>query len=278
MQDKRETKDRGPKTEDERATLDEALAIMRDLRARDAWDRAQTHDSLRPYLGEEMHELDDAIRSGDDAAMRSELGDVLLQVLFHAIIAEERGTFDISSVAGSLVAKMTKRHPWLYGDATAREPWEQMKSKTRCSLADGLPHGLPALHRGLRLQERAAGVGFDWPDVKGPIAKVREELAETEAEIAANGAEFETHGVPSGDPRHARLEGELGDLLFSVVNLCRKAGVHPSLALDKANAKFQARFEAVERLAAERGIEVKTAGLAALDSLWDEVKMTARSE
>jgi MazG family protein len=247
---------------------------MRDLRARDAWDRAQTHDSLRPYLNEEMHELDDAIRSGDDAAMKSELGDVLLQVLFHAIIAEERGAFDIGSVAGSLVDKMTRRHPWLYGDAPGREPWEQMKSKTRTSLAEGLPRGLPSLHRAHRLQERAAGVGFDWPDVRGPIDKVREELVEVETEVSANGAEFDTHGVPSGDPRHARLEAELGDLLFSVVNLCRKAGVHPSLALDKANAKFQARFEAVEKLAAERGIEVRTAGLAVLDGLWDEVKTT----
>ena len=287
MQDKKtgaqdgrlKTEDRGAKTEERaadtgpaRATLDDALAIMRDLRARDAWDRAQTHDSLRPYLDEEMHELDDAIRSGDDAAMRSELGDVLLQVLFHAIIAEERGAFAVGAVAGSLVSKMTKRHPWLYANAPAREPWEQMKSKTRRSLADGLPLGLPSLHRALRLQERAAGVGFDWPDVAGPIEKVREELGEVESEIAATGAAFDTHGVPSGDPRHARLVGELGDLMFSVVNLCRKAGVHPSLALDKANAKFQARFEQVEQVAAARGIDVKTAGLAVLDSLWDEVK------
>lgn len=277
MQDKKAIEDRGSKMEDTtaRATLDEAVAIMRDLRARDVWDKAQTHDSLRPYLNEEMHELDDAIRSGDDAAMRSELGDVLLQVLFHAIIAEERGAFDVNSVAGSLVSKMTKRHPWLYGTAEGREPWEQMKSKTRGSLAEGLPQGLPSLHRAHRLQERAAGVGFDWPDVKGPIGKVREELVEVEAEISANGAEFDTHGVPSGDPRHDRLENELGDLLFSVVNLCRKAGVHPSLALDKANAKFQVRFEAVEKLAASRGIDVKTAGLAKLDLLWDEVKATA---
>ncbi len=253
-------------------TLDDALAIMRDLRARDAWDRAQTHDSLRPYLNEEAHELDDAIRDGDDAAMRSELGDVLLQVLFHAIIAEERGAFDVGDVAGSLVHKMTVRHPWLYGEAKAREPWEQMKSKTRRSLADGLPNGLPSLHRAHRLQERAAGVGFDWPDVKGPADKVREELAEVEQVIAEHGATFDTHGVPSGDPRHAMLEDELGDLLFSVVNLCRKAGVHPALALDRANGKFQARFEAVERLAAERGIDVRTAGLAKLDELWDEVK------
>ncbi|MCX5766992.1 MAG: nucleoside triphosphate pyrophosphohydrolase [Gemmatimonadetes bacterium] len=255
-----------------RATLDDALAIMRDLRTRDAWDRAQTHDSLRPYLNEEMHELDDAILTGQDAEMKSELGDVLLQVLFHAIIAEERGAFDVQDVAGSLVHKMETRHPWLYGDAPAREPWEQMKSKSRRSLADGLPAGLPSLHRAHRLQERAAGVGFDWPDVAGPIEKVREELAEVQEVVATHGGTFDTHGVPSGDARHALLEGELGDLLFSVVNLCRKAGVHPALALDKANAKFQRRFEGIERLAAERSIDVKTAGLEALDVLWDEVK------
>jgi uncharacterized protein YabN with tetrapyrrole methylase and pyrophosphatase domain len=159
-----EHNERRPKTEDGRpqpdsATLDEALAIMRDLRARDVWDKAQTHDSLRPYLNEEMHELDDAIRAGDDAAMRSELGDVLLQVLFHAIIAEERGAFDVNAVAGSLVTKMTKRHPWLYSQRTddgrqtaEREPWEQMKSKGRATLAEGLPQGLPSLHRAHRLQ------------------------------------------------------------------------------------------------------------------------------
>ena len=253
-------------------TLDDALAIMRDLRARDAWDKAQTHESLRPYLNEEAHELDDALRDGDDAAMKSELGDVLLQVLFHAIIAEGRGAFDVNDVAGSLVAKMTLRHPWLYGDAKTREPWEQMKSKKRETLAAGLPAGLPALHRAHRLQERAAGVGFDWPDVNGPSAKVREELAEVEEIITEHGAVFDTHGVPSADPRHQALEHELGDLLFAVVNLCRKAGVHPSLALDKANAKFQTRFEAIEKLAAARGIDVKTAGLDVLDKLWDEVK------
>ena len=259
-----------------KSSLDDALAIMRDLRARDAWDRAQTHDSLRPYLNEEMHELDDAIRSGDDAAMRSELGDVLLQVLFHAVIAEGRGAFDAADVAGSLVQKMTLRHPWLYGGATAREPWEEMKARARTSLADGLPAGLPSLHRAHRLQERAAGVGFDWPDVTGPVAKVREELAETEAVLTVDGAVFDTHGVPSHDARHAAVEEELGDLLFAVVNLCRKAQVHPALALDRANAKFQRRFESVERLATARGLDVRTAGLIALDALWDEVKRGER--
>lgn len=309
-----------------RATLDDALRIMRDLRTRDAWDRAQTHESLRPYLNEEAHELDDALRDGDDAAMLGELGDVLLQVLFHAIIAEERGAFDVGHVAGSLVTKMEKRHPWLYGtgeaggrgsgagaeergkdgeqrggsrgtpnaasggtpnsgsevtpsggapapaDDSRREPWEQMKARTRRSLAEGLPAGLPSLHRAHRLQERAAGVGFDWPDVAGPASKVREELGEVESVIAEHGADFPTHGVPSADPRHEALEHELGDLLFAVVNLCRKAGVHPALALDKANAKFQRRFEAVEKLAAERGVDVRTAGLETLDQLWDDIK------
>lgn len=256
----------------DKATLEDALAIMRDLRARDAWDRAQTHESLRPYLNEEMHELDDALREGNDPAICGELGDVLLQVLFHAVIAEERGAFGPDDVAGSLVGKMRRRHPWLYGTDTERTPWEQMKAQGRRSLAEGLPEGLPALHRAHRLQERAAGVGFDWPDVKGPMEKVAEELAEVRAQVAEGGANFDTHGVPALDPAHARLEEELGDLLFAVVNLCRKAGTHPALALDRANAKFQRRFEAVERIAAERGVEVRTAGLEALDLIWDEVK------
>ena len=256
----------------DKATLDDALAIMRDLRARDAWDRAQTHESLRPYLNEEMHELDDALREGNDPAICGELGDVLLQVLFHTVIAEERGAFGPEDVAGSLVDKMRQRHPWLYGTDAERTPWEQMKSKTRRSLADGLPDGLPALHRAHRLQERAAGVGFDWPDVAGPLEKVAEELEEVRAEIAGSGAAFDTHGVPARDPKHQALEAELGDLLFAVVNLCRKAGTHPSLALDRANTKFQRRFEAVERIAAEQGVDVRTAGLERLDEIWDEVK------
>jgi len=256
----------------DKATLEDALAIMRDLRTRDAWDKAQTHASLRPYLNEEMHELDDALREENDSAICNELGDVLLQVLFHSVIAEERGAFGPEQVAGSLVAKMTRRHPWLYGTDTERTPWEQMKAKSRRSLADGLPAGLPALHRAHRLQERAAGVGFDWPDVRGPLEKVDEELREVRAQIPADGSEFPTHGVPSADPGHAKLAEELGDLLFAVVNLCRKAGVHPALALDDANAKFQRRFEAVEALAVVRGVDVRTAGLEALDKLWDEVK------
>lgn len=249
----------------EKAGLRDTLELMKDLRHRCEWDAAQTHESLRPYLIEEAYEVDDAIRAGNDALLREELGDLLLQVLFHSVVAEERGAFDFGDVAEGFLSKMKSRHPHLY-DGGARQSWEGMKAKKRESIVDGLPADLPALHRAFRLQDRAAGVGFDWPDAVGPAEKVEEELAEVRAEVAA-GAHAAGYGVP--DPK---LEEELGDLLFSVVNLCRKLGVHPSLALDKANVKFGRRFQAIESLAKERGIDVRTAGLPVLDELWNEVK------
>jgi MazG family protein len=256
--------------------LEDTLALMRDLRKRCDWDAEQTHDSLRPYLIEEAHELDDALKGGDDGQIREELGDLLLQVLFHSVIAEERGAFGMRDVATALVTKMRARHPHLYGDG-AKVPWERLKARKRASIVDGLPVELPALHRAHRLQDRAAGVGFDWPDVDGPAAKVEEELGEVRERLAGEPPSRTPHGAPVLDDRHAALEEELGDLLFAVVNLCRKAGVHASLALDKANAKFVRRFTAVEHLAAGRGLDVPTAGLAALDRLWDEVKASERS-
>lgn len=255
----------------DKPTLDDTLALMRDLRRRCGWDAAQTHDSLRPYLIEEAHELDEALRQADDDLIREELGDVLLQVLFHSVVAEERGAFDLHDVAAALIAKMRRRHPHLYGDGE-RVPWERIKARRRRSLSDGLPPQLPALHRAHRLQDRAAGVGFDWPDVDGPAAKVDEELAEVREHLRTAPPPVGAHDAPRYDARHEALEAELGDLLFAVVNLCRKAGVHASLALDKANAKFERRFAAIERLARERGIDIPTAGLDALDALWDEVK------
>jgi MazG family protein len=249
----------------QRAGLGEALALMKDLRRRCEWDAAQTHESLRPYLIEEAYEVDDAIRAADDRALRGELGDLLLQVLFHSVVAEERNAFDFSDVVEGFLTKMKSRHPHLY-EGGERQSWEGMKAKQRDSIVDGLPANLPSLHRAFRLQDRAAGVGFDWPDTSGPAAKIEEELAEVRGELAA-GAQAGAHGVP--DPK---LEEELGDLLFSVVNFCRKLGVHPSLALDRANVKFATRFQAVEKLAKERGLDVRTAGLEALDRLWDEVK------
>ena len=249
----------------EKAGLEQTVELMKDLRRRCEWDAAQTHESLRPYLLEEAYEVDDAIRSGDDTLLREELGDLLLQVLFHSVVAEERGAFDFGDVTEGFLRKMKSRHPHLY-EGGERQSWEGMKAKKRDSLVDGLPADLPSLHRAFRLQDRAAGVGFDWPDATGAAAKVEEELAEVRAEVA-RGAEPSAYGVP--DPR---LEEELGDLLFAVVNLSRKLGVHPSLALDKANVKFASRFQRIERLARERGIDVKTAGLEVLDRLWDEVK------
>jgi len=256
---------------DKTRSLDDTLALMRDLRKRCEWDAAQTHESLRPYLIEEANELDDAIRLEDDPLMREELGDLLLQVLFHSVLAEERGAFDFADVAGGLITKMRGRHPHLYGDA-AKEPWERMKSRQRKSIADGLPAALPALHRAHRLQDRAAGLGFDWPDVDGPAEKVAEELEEVRSELRKSQPP-KPGAPPSLDGRHYALEEELGDLLFAVVNLCRKAGVHASIALDKANAKFERRFKEIERLAKERGIDVARAGLEKLDALWEEAKV-----
>jgi MazG family protein len=159
-------------------------------------------------------------------------------------------------VAQAFITKMKGRHPHLYGDGV-KQSWEKMKAKKRDSIVDGLPVDLPAIHRAFRLQDRAAGVGFDWPDVDGPLEKVEEELNEVREEL-------------NSSPE--RLEEEIGDLLFAVVNLSRKAGVHPARALDKANVNFARRFGAVERMAIERGLKVGEATLEQLDQLWDEVK------
>ncbi len=249
-------------------TMDDALALMRDLRARCDWDRAQTHSSLRPYLIEEAHEVDDAIAQGDDATLRDELGDLFLQVLFHSVVAEERGAFTMQDVAGALVAKMQARHPHLYGDGIKRS-WESMKAEKakRSTLEEGLPAGLPSLHRAHRLQDRAAGVGFDWPNALGPLEKVREEIEELAAHVSPDGT------VADQD----LFEAELGDLLFAVVNLARKTGVHGALALDRTNAKFVRRYAAMESLATADGVELMALSLEEQDRYWDAVKRSERS-
>ena len=231
--------------------------MVRDLRVRCSWDRAQTRESLRPYLVEEVLELDHALGEGDSTTIREELSDLLLHLAFQLVIAEERGEFTASAVADDLEAKMRRRHPHLF-DLGEAEPWERIKRRERGghTLAGIIPT-LPPLLMAFRLQERAASVGFDWPDVTGPLAKVREELAEVEAELPG-GAEL--------------LAEEIGDLFFAAVNLARKAGVEPGTALDRANRKFRDRFGALEQLASARGIDVGTAGLEVLDGLWDEVK------
>jgi nucleoside triphosphate diphosphatase len=241
--------------------LARAVALVRDLRARCPWDRAQTRATLRPYLVEEALELDQALRVGDAARLRDELGDLLLHLAFQLVIGEERGEFDAETVTRALEDKMRRRHPHLFGLGDQPPSWEVAKrepgKETRGTL-DGLPPALPPLVMAYRLQERAAGVGFDWPDATGPMAKVKEEVAELEQE--------------TGQGKRERLEDEVGDLLFAVVNLARKLTIDPRAALERANEKFRRRFEGVERLAAERGVDVGRARLEELDRLWEEVK------
>src|SRR5437773_12184852 len=249
------------------SALGRALGLVRELRQRCPWDRAQTPQTLRPYLVEEALELDQAIQTDDPAAMRDELGDLLLHLAFQIVIAEERSQFNAEVVTRTLEEKMWRRHPHLFGEGRGstgdHAGWELAKRREpraggkRGTLA-GLPPTLPPLLMAYRLQERAAGIGFDWPDAKGPLAKVKEELAELEAE--------------TGSGKRERLEDEVGDLLFAIVNLARKLAIDPRAALERANDKFQRRFEAVEQLAEARGLELGRASLEELDQMWDEVK------
>ena len=269
----------GDKMQDNSA-LARAVAMVRDLRRRCPWDRAQTRDTLRPYLVEEVLELDHALGEGNVLQIRGELSDLLLHLAFQLVIAEERGEFTAEQVAADLEAKMRRRHPHLF-DLGNAEPWEGIKRRERKGhVLAGLVPTLPELLMAYRLQQRAAAVGFDWPDVTGPIEKIREELSEVEEQLAAASSDPEgTEADPNapGSPPSEDLVGEIGDLLFAVVNLARKAKVQPGPALDRANRKFRQRFEAVERLANERGIEIGSAGLEVLDGLWNEVKNDAES-
>jgi MazG family protein len=254
------------------SVLERAMAMVRDLRTRCAWDRAQTRETLRPYLIEEALELNHALGEGDSAQIRGELSDLLLHLAFQLVLGEERKEFTATNVVEELERKMRRRHPHLFdlGDA---EPWERIKRRERGNILGGLVPTLPPLLMATRLQERAASVGFDWPDVAGPLQKVREELGEVEHELR------DRHFSPNQDtdpnaPGRATEEliDEIGDLVFAVVNLARKAGVHAEPALERANRKFRDRFEMMEELAVSRGIDVESAGLEVLDGLWDEVK------
>ncbi|MEX1051034.1 MAG: nucleoside triphosphate pyrophosphohydrolase, partial [Gemmatimonadales bacterium] len=246
----------------EPSALGRIVELVRDLRARCPWDAAQTPQTLRPYFVEEAAELDHALSLDDPAALRTELGDVLLHVAFQIVLAEESGRFGAEDLVQAVEKKMWRRHPHLFseqgskgtreqgskGQLTAeavKDSWERnkLKESAKRSVLDGLPPTLPALVAAFRLQEKAAGVGFDWPDAQGPAAKVREELEEV-------------HGATV----HAARESEIGDLLFAVVNLSRKLGVDPRAALEGANRKFMERFREVEKMAADRGLELGTVG------------------
>lgn len=235
--------------------------MVRFLRAGCPWDASQTPVSLTPYLLEESLELADAILDGAaDAKLESELGDLLLNVAFQIVLAEERGAFSAEDVVTTLEAKMRRRHPHLYGDAEERPHWEAEKVNERDSsdVFHGLASRLDPLARAQRVQDRAAGVGFDWDHAKDAFEKVHEEADEVAALLE------------SGDPE--ALEQELGDLLFAVVNVVRLSGLHAATALRLANRKFERRFTRLTELAEERGLKLGEATLEELDALWDEIK------
>ena len=240
------------------------------------WDREQTHESLRAALLEECYETIEAIEQADDANLREELGDLLLQVIFHARMAQEQGAFDFADVVQTLSEKLIRRHPHVFGEARDLAPqavkdlWEQIKREERAQKANGrtgeqvaaalagVPVALPAVTRALKLQAKAGRVGFDWNDPLAVLAKIREEADEIEAEIAA------------GDRTAAA--GEVGDLLFAVVNLARHLDVDPEATLRATNRKFERRFAAIERALEERGKTPQEATLEEMDDLWNEAK------
>jgi len=245
-------------------TLDRALELVRFLRAHCSWDREQTPESLIPHLLEEAHEVADAIRATDDDELEGELGDLLLNLAFQIVIGEERRRFTSSSVTERLEDKMRRRHPHLFGLGD-EEDWEALKARERpreVSALAGLPTGLDPLHRAHRIQERASGVGFDWPDAVGAWHKVGEELAEV--------------GEALGTGEAVDLEEELGDLLFSVVNLVRLTGNHSATLLERANRKFTRRFQRVEEISVERGLLLGEAALEELNAIWENVKEEER--
>jgi MazG family protein len=250
--------------------LEALRAVVRCLRAPGGcpWDREQTHETLIPHLLEEAYEVADAIRSGDPALMCEELGDLLLQPLLHAEIAAESGAFDMAKVARGLREKLVRRHPHVFGDAAADTPdavlrqWDEIKRGEKGLRQEGSLHGvgagLPALMRAQKLQKKAAARGFDWPEAAPVVEKIREELAEVTQAMETGGAD--------------ELEEEIGDLLFSVVNLARKIGIQAEAALAAASEKFTRRFHAMEEILATRGVPAGGADLETMDEAWDEAK------
>jgi MazG family protein len=248
--------------------LDQLLRIMARLRAPDGcpWDREQTHATLRAAVIEEAYEVAAAISAEDDTNLREELGDLLLQVVFHAQLAHERGGWDFDAVAAGIVQKLVRRHPHVFGPENAADSaevlkrWEEIKREERGSqlesLLDGISDGLPGLIRAEKIQKRAAKIGFDWNELPPVIAKIREELSEVEAVLS--------------DPH--KVEDEIGDLLFAVVNLARKLKVDGEVALQRATNKFSSRFRKVEAIMKERNLPPEKMSLTELDAIWDEVK------
>lgn len=259
----------------------ELVQVMARLRAPDGcpWDREQDHQTLKPFLLEEAYEVLEAI-DNDDGQLCSELGDVLLQVVFHAQVADEDERFSIDDVCQAIVDKLIRRHPHVFGDTDVDDAdhvvtnWEAIKKQERQtasgpepSALDGVPQQLPALLKAQRVQEKARRAGFDWPDVTEPLAKVSEEFEELREVLAQDGAAGKD-----------RLVEEYGDLLFALVNVGRFLSIVPEDALRQAVGKFDTRFRAMEQIVQARGQQLAQMDLAAMDTVWDEVKEGAGAE
>ena len=261
--------------------IDALLALMTRLRDRETgcpWDAVQTYATIAPYTIEEAYEVADAIARDDLTALEEELGDLLLQVVFHAEMAREAGAFDFHSVARGIAEKMYRRHPHVFGDGSKdgnpRPAWEAMKERERrdkvstglgpTSVLDGVALALPALMRARKLQERAARVGFDWPDMDSTMAKVDEELGELK-------------GALGGDSDEAEVVEEIGDLLFACVNVARRLGIDPEQALRGCNDKFVRRFNHVESRLAQADKAPENSTLEEMDALWEEAKERERA-
>ena len=256
--------------QDQVARLVQIMARLRDPERGCPWDLQQDHRSLCKFLLEECYEVIEAAEQADDDLLEEELGDLLLQIVFHCQIAKERGRFDLHSVARRICDKLERRHPHVFGDVVVADAaevvrnWEEIKREERGgaegerSLLDGVPKALPALRRAEEVQKRASTVGFDWHDVAGPLAKAREELAELEQAIAA------------GDKQ--RAGEELGDALFALVNVGRFVGVSAEQALREAVRRFIFRFAQIEQEARRRGLDLREMTLEQMDLLWEEAK------
>jgi ATP diphosphatase len=257
--------------------LIEIMAALRTPGTGCPWDLEQNFRTIAPYTLEEAYEVADAIARDDLAGLKDELGDLLLQVVFHARMAQEQGAFDFADVVETITAKLVRRHPHVFADAEGKTAkaveglWERIKAEEKAARGDkapsgalaGVPLALPALTRALKLQNKAGRVGFDWNDPRAVLAKIREEADEIEAELDRN------------DER--RAAGEVGDLLFAVVNLARHLDADPERVLRGANLKFERRFAAIERALAQRGKTPQEASLAEMDELWDEAKAAEKA-
>lgn len=263
----------------------EIMAKLRDRESGCPWDVEQTFATIAPYTIEEAYEVADAIDRGDLPGLKDELGDLLLQVVFHAHMAEEQGAFAFADVAEAISDKMTRRHPHVFGDADVEDAaaqtaaWEEHKRRERESMGDedrsalaGIARGLPEWQRAIKLQNRAAKVGFDWPGPAPVIEKLHEEIDEVRAEFAAAAA------APGDAHVRTRLEDEIGDLLFVCANLARHAKVDVGSALRRANLKFERRFRAMEALAAADGTELAGLPLEVQDRYWDRAKAAEKKD